>query len=329
MRPPEQERGAALLAVLMLVGVMAAIAATMLERSRMATQLVSNALARERAAGLVQLAEILAINRLDTLTREGGGRQRSAAWQGQPVLLPLPGGSASVTPRDGGNCFNLNSLVSQTGPEALVTRPIGVAQFAALMQLLDVPEPQARMIAAATADWIDSDQQPAALGAEDARYRGLGYLSGGTLMAEPSEWRAVAGVDAALYARLRPWLCALPAALLSPVNINTLAPAQAPLMAMLLPETLGPPPVRLRLAQQLLAERPRGGWGSVNEMVNAPVLRDTPLATDALQQLGVRTEWFALALAVETGDRPMQARVLVDARQTPARVAQRQWTGEN
>ncbi len=327
MKP--QERGAALLAVLMLVGVMAAIAATMLERSRMATQLISNALSRERGAALVQLAEVLAINRLEALVRSSDGRQRDGAWQGRPVPLPLPGGSATVTPRDGGNCFNLNSLVSQSGPEALVTRPIGGLQFVAMMRLLDVPEPQARLVAAATADWIDSDQQPAPLGAEDARYAGQAYRTGAALMAEPSELRAVAGVDQALYARLRPWLCALPVAALSPLNINTLAPAQAPLLAMLLPETLGPPPVRLRLAQEVLAERPRGGWGSVYDFANAPRLRDTPIATDALQQLVVRSDWFALALTVQTGDRPMQASVLVDARRTPARVAMRQWTGEN
>ncbi|WP_439532481.1 type II secretion system minor pseudopilin GspK [Polymorphobacter sp.] len=327
MKVPAHERGAALLAVLMLVGVMAAIAATMLERSRMATQLASNALVRERGAAMVQLAEILAVSRLDTLVR-GEGRRQGSAWQGQPVVLPLPGGSASVTPRDGANCFNLNSLVVRAGPEALVTRPVGVAQFFALMRMIDVTEPQARQVASAAADWIDSDQTPAALGAEDARYAGLGYRTGGTLMAEPSELRAVAGVDAGLYARLQPWLCALPLATLSPLNVNTLVPAQAPLLAMLMPETMGPPPMRLRLARQILGERPRAGWGAVGEFVDAPLLRDTPLPSDVQQQLGVRTEWFALALAIDSGGRPMQASLLVDSRRTPARVALRQWTGE-
>jgi len=98
---------------------------------------------------------------------------------------------------------------------------------------------------------------------------------------------------------------------------------------MLLPPTLGPPSLRLRLAQRLIAERPRGGWASVAEFGNAPLLRDTPLAADALQQLAVRTTWFHLALDVQSGDTSLPARLLVDATQGRARVALRQWTGED
>jgi len=331
-RFPGREQGAALLAVLMLVGVMAAIAATMLERSRMSTRLVSNLLAREQAGALLLVAETLSLARLDRLAKDSG---RNAAWQGQPILLPLPqaqtqpGGSASITPEDGGNCFNLNSLVAQAGPDALVSRPLGLAQFVSLMQLLDVPQPKARQIAAAAADWIDSDQQPQALGAEDSAYAVRGHLTGGTLMAEASELRAILGVEPALYQRLRPFLCALPVATLSPLNLNSLRPADAPLLAMLLPETLGPPLVRLQVAQQVIAERPRGGWGSVADFANAPRLRDAPLAADALQQLAVRTTWFQLALEVRSGDMVLPATLLVDATQGPARVALRRWTGED
>ena len=330
LRFPSRERGAALLAVLMLVGVMAAIAAVMLERSRTASQLSANLLAREQAVALLGVTEALALARLDRLAADSG---RSAAWQGQPILLPLPveggAGSARLVPRDGGSCFNLNSLVVMAGPEALVTRPLGVAQFQALMQMLDVPAQRARQVAMAAADWIDSDQQPGAAGAEDSAYAARGYRTGGTLMAEPSELRAVSGVTPALYQQLRPYLCALPEAGLSPLNLNALRPAEAPLLAMLLPETVGPPLVRLRLAGRLIAERPRGGWASVSAFANLPLLRDTPLAADALQQLAVRTTWFQLALDVDSGDTRLPATLLVDARQAPARVALRRWTGED
>jgi general secretion pathway protein K len=318
------ERGAALLAVLMLVGVMAAIVAAMLDRSRTAERLAANLVAREQGLGLVMVAETLALARLDRLGSETG---RSADWVGQPLVLPLPGGTATVVPRDGGTCFNLNGLVSMAGPEALVTRPLGMAQFVALMQMLGVPEARARPVAAAAADWIDSDQSPLALGAEDSGYQG--FRTGGTLMAEASELRAVKGVTPELYRQLRPYLCALPVADLSPLNLNALRRGDAPLLAMLLPETLGPPPVRLRLAERLIAERPRGGWSRVSDFANAPLLRDTPLAADALQQLRVRTEWWQLALEVARGDRLVPATLLVDGRQAPARVALRRFAGED
>src|SRR3546814_7765026 len=46
------------------------------------------------------------------------------------------------------------------------------------------------------------------------------------------------GVTPSIYATLRPWICALPTSDLSPINVNTLRPDQAPLIAMLAPEQL-------------------------------------------------------------------------------------------
>ena len=74
------------------------------------------------------------------------------------------------------------------------------------------------------------------------------YRTGNTLFADAGELRAVAGMSPALYRRLRPWLCALPTSDLSPINLNTLSPEQAPLLAMLAPGQLG-------------VERARGGTG--------------------------------------------------------------------
>src|SRR3546814_12229556 len=63
---------------------------------------------------------------------------------------------------------------------------------------------------------------------------------------------SVAGVTPKIYARLKPWLCVLPVAEPVRLNVNTLAPAQAPLLAMLLPGELG-----LADARAVLAARPR------------------------------------------------------------------------
>ncbi|GGI94259.1 type II secretion system protein K [Polymorphobacter multimanifer] len=329
MKGKPSERGAALLAVLLLVGVMGAIAALLLERTRTATQLVGNLLAREQATSLGLVAEALAVQRIGAITQASDRATQTGGWQGQPIMLPLPGGTASITPRDGGNCFNLGSLVTQAGPESLVTRPLSVAQFTSLMLALGIPDPRARGIAAAAADWIDSDDQPAPLGAEDSRYGPQGYRTAGTLMADATELRAVAGVDAETWARLRPFVCALPLADLSPINPNTLLPAQAPLLAMLLPETLGPPPARLALASRVLAARPATGWGSVADFANTELLRGEPLPGDVLQQLTVRTGWFRLALRLESGDTSLAGTSLIDARRSPVLVAQRRWQDED
>lgn len=327
MKP--SERGAALLAVLMLVGVMGAIAATLLERTRSASLIVINLLGREQAASAARAAEALAVRRIDALLEMAGEAVRSGVWQGKPITLPLPQGIATLTPRDGGNCFNLNSLVTRAGPESLVTRLLAVGQFTSLMLSLAVPDPQARRIAASAADWMDSDDQPSPLGGEDSSYAALGYRTSATLMADVSELRALGGMTPAIYTRIRPFICALPVSELSPINPNTLLPAQAPLLAMLLPETLGPPPARLARASQILSQRPAPGWGSVEEFATSDILRDQPLPGDVLQQLTVRTSWFQLAMTVRNGTSSLAGTTLIDARRVPARVAQRRWQDED
>src|SRR3569623_364814 len=104
-------------------------------------------------------------------------------------------------------------------------------------------------IAGATSDWLDSDNSPVEQGAEDSGY--TGYRPANTLMVDPSELRAVSGVTAAVYAKLRPWICTLPKAEASKINVNTLLPEQAPLFAMLLPDTLS-----VEGARQLLLRCP-------------------------------------------------------------------------
>ena len=58
--PPDRERGAALLTVLLLVAIVAVLAGTALERLRLTTRLASNALAGEQARGYARAAEALA-----------------------------------------------------------------------------------------------------------------------------------------------------------------------------------------------------------------------------------------------------------------------------
>ena len=142
-------------------------------------------------------------------------------------------------------------------------------------------------------------------------------------MAEVSELRAVKGVTPALYARLRPWLCTLPVAELSPINVNTLLPGQAPLIAMLYGETLA-----IDAARRVIAERPAGGWPATAEFWNSPTLRDLPPPGEVLQQVRVTTRWFALDLDVDVGGTQLHETGLIDARQPPARIAVRRWTGD-
>ena len=326
MRRVSDEQGAALLTVLILVGIMGAIAVGVFDRLRLATMLTGNATGLEAARGFAEVGEQLVSVRIDDLLASSPQRTTLAGgWQGRTITLPLPAGTARARVIDGGNCFNLNSLAVGTAPDALVSRPLAIAQFVNLMVLVDVSRSDARRIAASAADWIDSDDRPNPDGAEDGVYAGAPrpYRAANTLMAEASELRAVQGVTPALYARIRPWLCALPVADLSPINVNTLLPAQAPLIAMFYGEALS-----LDTARRVIAERPAGGWSAIAEFWNSPALRDLPPPGEVLDQPRVTTRWFALDLDVAVGATQLHETGLIDARQPPARIAARRWTGD-
>ena len=72
--PPSGQRGAALLTVLILVAVIAVLAATALEKLRLATRLGGNAVAIEQARGFAYAAEALAMIRIGGLLQQAQGR---------------------------------------------------------------------------------------------------------------------------------------------------------------------------------------------------------------------------------------------------------------
>src|SRR3546814_6905391 len=92
------------------------------------------------------------------------------------------------------------------------------------MQILGIDPALAASIAAAAADWIDTDDRPLPDGAEDDTYAraAIPYRTANRFVADASELRAMRGVTPAIYATLRPWICALPTSDLSPINVNTL-----------------------------------------------------------------------------------------------------------
>ncbi len=316
-----------MLAVLLLVAVMGALAASALERLRLSTALaVNNAALDQARAYAVGVESLLALTADDLIAASPERTTLAGGWNGQTRTIPMPGGGVvNATIRDGGNCFNINSVAEGQMPTALTPRPMGIDQFTGLMRSLDVPEREARRIAEAAGDWVDADTDRSREGAEDSDYAGGegGRRVGNTFFAEVSELRAVAGMTPEIYERLRPWLCALPVAALSPININTLSPDQAPLLAM-----LAPGQISIDRARQVLAERPAAGWDNITDFWTAPGLQQVILPLDAQLQPQLRTRWFALDLRVELQGAELNETALLDARIAPARLVVRRWGGD-
>lgn len=318
---PKTERGAALLTVLLLVAVIAVLAGVALEKLRLATRLGANAVALDQARAFSFAAETLAVFKIsdllskspDKVTLEGG-------WSGQPFALPIPNGTATATVTDGGNCFNLNSLAIEVTPGVYAAYTPARTQFARLIALVDPTARSPDAIAAAAADWIDSDNSPLDGGAEDTVYGGgkLAYRTANTLMSDPSELRAVAGVTRLDYDRLRPWICTLPVAIPSKINVNTVLPEQAPLIAML-GQTLSVEAVR-----QALLQRPPKGFSNAGAFWSQSALAGAAGESGA-GQTDVKTTWFALRVDVALGGIRLEQSGLIDATALPARLVSRQW----
>ena len=322
MRVPDRERGAALLTVLLLVAIVSVLAATALERLRLSTRLAGNAAAIEQGRAYAHAAETLALQRIGRLLGASPDRVTLAGgWSDRPFGLPLPGGGAATARvTDGGGCFNLNGLVTRGPDGGLVADPVARTRFARLMRLTGVPAQVAEQVASGASDWIDTDDQTQAQGAEDAAYlRGeTPYRTAGALMADPSELRAVAGVTPALYTGLRRWLCTLPVAEPASLNINTLTPEQAPLVAMQFPDTL-----TVDAARQALLRRPPQGYADVSQFLNN--FSANGVTPEGNSSFAVTSRWFALRIDVALGDTAVEERALVDANRLPATLVSRQW----
>ncbi len=284
----EKESGAALLAVLLLIAVIGAIAAAALDRMTLSRSASANAAAIDQARGYADGAALLALLTIEDLKSRDPDWSSRPSWNGSGRRIALPGGGlAEARVRDAGNCFNLNSLVQGDPRTGLQRRPAGIAQFASLMRLLDIPPAEASRIAMAAADWADSDSVPQG-GAEDAAYQASepAYRAANMMFSGPGELASIAGMETATLRRLLPFICALPSDEMSPINVNSLRPDQAPLLAMLAPGQLD-----LAKATGLIERRPSSGWREIEDFRRAA---GGDLPPSALAQLQTRTSWVGI-----------------------------------
>jgi general secretion pathway protein K len=321
--PNPSERGAALLSVLLMVAILTVIAATTLDRLAIATKLSGNGNSLTQARMFSYAVENLASTRIeDLLSRDAAQTTLEGNWLGKEQVVPIPVGAASATVRDGANCFNLNSLVTETEGR-YSSSAIGQTQMVSLMVVLGINENAARPVAAAAADWADSDSIPSAGGAEDDAYQTAAtpYRTANRLFAHPSELRAVKGVSPALYAKLRGWICALPEAELSPLNVNTLLPEQAPLLAMLFPPGQFSPIT----ARSYLAKRPTSGYGSLIRFWGAPEMASIEASSPVQGQVKLTSTYFLLRTKVSVGELMLEGESMLAAKSGQVRLIWRSW----
>ncbi|HEX7965054.1 MAG TPA: type II secretion system minor pseudopilin GspK [Gammaproteobacteria bacterium] len=279
-----RQRGVALITALVVLAIAAGMSAAMiwqtgLDERRTAT-LVQGDQAMEYALG----AEAWAGQILSRAARKNQGvTALSQDWAQQLPPLPVDGGQIQGRIEDLQGRFNVNNLVNAQG---VIQAPV-VEQFRRLLQALELDP----AIADAAADWMSPGTGASQGGAKDDYYSRLqpAYLTSGVPMSSISEMLLVKGVTPQVYARLAPYLSALPPSLgggATTVNVNT---ASGPVL-----ESLDPH-ITPDVASQVIGER-----GSVVFNTGNPPQAFTA-GNLAPKGIGYDSQYFLVTVDAEIG----------------------------
>ncbi|STR66518.1 General secretion pathway protein K [Klebsiella michiganensis] len=315
-----RQRGVALLMVLLILALMMVLASAMTERSARMYQQTATTLDNLQAKWYALGAETLAAALLQRDALDSPNQTHLAQnWAQRGRRFAVNDGEIYATITDAQACFNLNAINQLSGDES-VEIPYPAQVFYPIAGNLGSEPLRALHLTAALRDWVDSDRQALLNGAEDEVYmaQSPGYLTGNQPLQDVSELRLLAGMDATLYQRLLPYVCALADETLQ-VNVNTLQPAQAALLAALFPAEL-----TLAEARQLLQARAATGWNSVAAFLSQPLLQKTDTAA-ARPWLAVHSERFIATFSVVMGSARYQQRSLLQKQGRTFSVVQRRY----
>ncbi|OEF29446.1 type II secretion system minor pseudopilin GspK [Vibrio rumoiensis] len=310
-RRPSRQKGVALIFVLMLVGVLVGIAATMTERMSTQFYRASNLLHHQQAywygVGVEALAQV-AIE--ETYKENDDNINLSQAWALQGTNYPLDNGEAVGSIYDKQACFNVNALTGLPNTNNNGQRPYLLKVLAYMLQEEGIDNYQAEVIADSIKEYVDSDEQVTTQsGVESATYEGFKppYDAPNTMIADASELRAVNQVTGPAMKVLNNVACAIPSADLL-INVNTLEPRQALLLA-----GLFQPALSLNDAEKLLENRPRDGWKDVDTFLNESEISgiSPDIKAQASPFLAVTSQYFELDAQVKVEDSRVRLRSLI------------------
>ena len=321
--PPNKssDSGAALITVLVMVAIMSAIAILVVDVAQFAIRRTSNQTQMDQARWYLLGAEGFASERLGALTRlQSGASTEFAATQGQPLTYPLDNGVMTIRLYDGSNCFNLNSLVEQDESGSLRPSARGQIQFAQLIDALALQGVNAAGLVANVTDYIDSDQSPLPGGTEDAPAIRAGqapYRTANTLLGDVSEVLSVRGFDPETVAAIAPLICVRETALPNVINVNTLRPDQAVLIAI----AFGPG-LTVSQARSVLSSRPTQGWQDVETFLSHPAFAGLENLDEIRTRFSTRPQFVVVRADIQLRDTVEKSATLIEIG-PPTRVLRR------
>lgn len=299
MRPPAlpaRSKGVALITVLLVVALATIAAAAMAARQQLDMRRTGNMLDGDQAYLYALGAESWAIGILANDQKENQTDSLNDKWATVLPPIPIEGGEISGAIEDVQGRFNLNNLLTQDGKPSQPDLEI--------FQRLLVEAGLEPNLAQAVLDWMDPDIDPHPPdGAEDDAYlkEQFPYRTANRLMASPTELLLVQGFTPEAYARLAPYVTALP--MRTTININT---ASAPVL-MALANGISASDVEV-----LIEVRGKKGFPDISAF-----LQQSVLAARAINQasIGVVSQYFELRAQVYVGQGRAQLSSLLERAQ--------------
>jgi general secretion pathway protein K len=201
-----RQRGVALITAVLIVALATILAVNVAFKSVLDQRRSATLFGLDQAFEIALGAEALAAEALRRDAQESQTDHLGEAWA-KPVVLPVDEGIGTVEGRleDMQGRFNLNNLIFPDG----TTNPEAVKQLERIMVMAGIEGDWATAIA----DWIDEDVNPGfPNGAEDSSYTGQNppHLAANMPITRVSEILVMPGFTADRYAKVKPYLAALP-----------------------------------------------------------------------------------------------------------------------
>ena len=215
MTPRRSQRGIAVIVAVLIVAIGTMIAVNLVWQGTLEIRRFQSALLADQGLLYVQGAEAWAADILrQDLVDSPDADHLGEIWAIELPPLPVDGGAIAGRLEDLQARFNLNNLIARDGTENELARK----QFERLLALVEV-DPS---LAGAVVDWLDADSELRfPTGGEDVVYIASDppYRTANSVITSVSELMAVGGMDRESYARLAPYVAALPQG--TKLNVNT------------------------------------------------------------------------------------------------------------
>jgi general secretion pathway protein K len=303
-RPPERERGVALVLALLMTALLVVLAVEVSGGARINLRRVENTTTvlrgHELAQAGIEAAKVMLANDL----AKGSVDSLQEPWAQPWGPYPMGDGEVAVHIEDANGRLNLNNLVGERG----TPDPEFVGIVRNLYRELEVDPGLVNPLV----DWLDPDDLPSGpLGAESAYYEKLSppYRAKNGPMDSLQELLSVRGYDRDLLQRLAPYVAALPRGTL--LNVNT-----------------APPEVLLALR----ADLPRGVVDAIETARNATPFRTVQDLTgmQELREYALPVKWLTTVsryfLVTSTARLPgavLTEKVVLDRAASPMGVLER------